>query len=457
MSGEAAAASPVPARAAHPIRGDLNRLAKLAGPVVVSRIGVMMMGLTDTVVVGRYSAEQLGYLSLGWAGTGAVLGSAMGLLSGVQVIASRAVGEGKPHEAGAALRRGLVYGFWIGVVVAIGLSLGGPSLLGSLGMKGDLAKGAAGPLTVLALSMPSFALSSASASWLEGLGRMTPPMLLMWVANALNLGVDLWLVPGGFGVHAMGAMGAAFGTAISRGFLAIATIAYIARMPGARALGVFDKPQPSRAAGIALRRIGYGAAASNFFEMGAFSGMNFLAGWIGPLAVAAWAVTLNVMALVFMVPAGLGTATAVLVGNAYGASDPPGIRRAAAAGFAVTAVFGVLIGLVVWLGAQPIAGVYTSDAQTVALVASALGLAAIFFLPDGLQVVVAQSLRARGDVVAPTITHLASYILVMLPLAWWLAIAQHWGFLGIVWAVVVAGYVSAALLLARFWVLSRRD
>jgi MATE family multidrug resistance protein len=168
-------------------------------------------------------------------------------------------------------------------------------------------------------------------------------------------------------------------------------------------------------------------------------------------------VTLNVLALVFMVPLGLSTATAVMVAKAYGASDAAGLKRAAAIGFAVTGAFGAAIGLAVWPGAAAVARLYTSDPQTVALGGGALALACIFFLPDGMQVVVAQALRARGDVVVPTFTHMTSYFLIMLPLAWVLAIGAGWGISGIVWAVIVASYISAGLLLARFWWLARRD
>src|SRR5579859_2716712 len=98
MSGEAAASASRPGAASHPIRTDLTRLARLSGPVVISRLGVMTMGLTDTIVVGRYSAVQLGYLALAWAAASAVFGSTMGLLSGVQVMTSRSLGEGKPAE-----------------------------------------------------------------------------------------------------------------------------------------------------------------------------------------------------------------------------------------------------------------------------------------------------------------------------------------------------------------------
>jgi MATE family multidrug resistance protein len=417
----------------------------------------MTMGLTDTVVVGRFSAEQLGFLALGWAASSSVLGSSLGLLSGVQVMASRAVGEGRLAGAGAALRRGMVYGFWVGVAAAIVLGLGGPRLLLMLGLKGDLAVGAAGPLMILAFSMPSFAISTASGAWLEGLGRMTPPMVLMWVANIINLAIDLVLVPGAFGAPAMGATGAAIATFTGRTFLAVSTLAYIAWMKDARALGVFTKPARSRPEEIEQRRIGYGAAASNFFEMTAFASMNVIAGWISPLTVAAWAVVLNVLALVFMVPLGLSTATAVMVARAYGRGDHRGLVRAAGIGFGVTAVFGVLIGLAVFPAARPIAMIYTAEPKAIALSAAVLVLSCLFYLPDGMQVVAAQALRARGDVVAPTVTHLASYIVLMVPLAYLLAIPFGWGITGIAWSVIISGYVSAGLLLGRFWLLGRRD
>jgi MATE family multidrug resistance protein len=83
-------------------------------------------------------------------------------------------------------------------------------------------------------------------------------------------------------------------------------------------------------------------------------------------------------------------------------------------------------------------------------------LSCLFFFPDCLQVVTAQALRARGDVWLPTYTHLASYVGVMMPLAWWLAIPLKMGIIGIVWAVVVASFLSGGLLLGRFWMLSRR-
>jgi MATE family multidrug resistance protein len=77
------------------VRADLNTLLSLSGPVVLSRLGIMAMGLTDAVVVGRYSATELGYHALGWAPTSVVLTAVVGLLTGIQVMTARAIGEGR--------------------------------------------------------------------------------------------------------------------------------------------------------------------------------------------------------------------------------------------------------------------------------------------------------------------------------------------------------------------------
>jgi MATE family multidrug resistance protein len=132
------------------------------------------------------------------------------------------------------------------------------------------------------------------------------------------------------------------------------------------------------------------------------------------------------------------------------------MRRAAAAALGVTAAFALVVSVAVWPLAGPIVRLYTGEARTIAIAAPALVLTCLMFLPDALQVVAAQSLRARGDVWLPTATHLTSYILIMAPLAWWLAIPRGRGVTGLVEAVILASLVSCLLLLARLWAVSRR-
>ncbi len=456
MADQAGATLPSDGREIDIVRAQTIELWKLSWPVVLSRLGIMTMGLSDAIVVGRYSATQLGYHALAWAPTSVVVTMAVGLLTGVQVMTARRIGQGRRELTGAVLRRGLAYSFWIGLISLAVTLLAGPSFLHVIGLDKDLADGASRAMLIFALSLPGYAISVAASFWLEGLGKPKPGAVMMWVANGVNLALLLLLVPGHLGIPPLGAVGGAWATTGARTFLAIAMLIYILRMPESRALGVFDKPERDRVTEAEQRRIGYGAGASNFFEVAAFASMNIFAGWMGGLTVAAWAVVLNVAAMVFMVPLGLSTGTAVMVGRAYGARDAKGVTRAGLIGFGITAAFGLLISLIIWPTAGLISQAYTSDKVVIAMASTALVLSCLFFLVDALQVVIAQALRARGDVWLPTFTHMTSYVLVMMPLAWWLAIPMGLGLNGIVWAVIAASFISAGLLSWRFWSLARR-
>jgi MATE family multidrug resistance protein len=438
------------------VRANLAELLKLAWPVVLARLGIMAMGLTDAVVVGHHSARQLGFHALGWAPTSIVLTTAIGLLLGVQVMTARHIGEGRRGAVGGVLRRGLVYGLLLGAGSVVVLVIAGGPFLHVMGLSPDLAEGASRALRVFAWSLPAYFTATVCIYFLEALQKPIPGMVAMWAANGVNLAMNLWLVPGHSGFPVEGAVAAGWATFAARSALAVGLLIYIARMPEARALGIFSKPIDGPTAAAEQRRIGYGGGASMFIEIGAFAAMTLIAGQLGGLQAAAWASILNVAAIIFMGPLGLSSATAVLVGRAYGAGDRAGVVRSGLLGLAVTTVLTVLICLGVGLGAGVIARGYTYDPVLIALIAPALVLSCLFFIPDGLQVVAAQALRARADVWLPTACHLMSYAVVMVPLAWFLAHRTPLGLAGLVWAVVAASFVSAALLCGRFWQLSRR-
>jgi MATE family multidrug resistance protein len=450
---------PVPARAdpRSVWRSDLADLLRLAGPVAVARLGIMTMGLSDAVVVGRFSARELGYHAMGWAPTSIVVTMMVGLLAGAQVMTARAIGEGRPEATGAVLRRSIVYAVQISVIATVLFAAFGPFGLRHAGLEPDLARGAGRVLVVFSLSLTPYAVSCAASFWLEGLGRPQAGMWAMWAANAVNLAVDLVLVPGRFGLHPLGALGGAWATFTARTFLSMALLVWIVHMPDARRLGVFTPPPRDRAAEAEQRRVGFGAGASNGFEVTAFASLNLFAGWIGGFAVAAWTVALNVASLVFMIPLGLGAAAAVVVGRAYGAVDAEGVKRGGVIAFGVASLFGIVISALIFPASMFVSGLYTKDPVTVHLAAGALAMACLFFWPDALQTVCAQALRARADVVVPSVTHMISYVVVMMPLAWVLALPLRQGVNGLMEAVILSSFLAAGLLLARFWLLTRRD
>ncbi|WP_374386591.1 MATE family efflux transporter [Brevundimonas sp.] len=435
-------------------RSALRDLLTLAWPVILSRVGIMTMGLTDAIVVGRFSSQELAYHSLAWAPTSIVVTTAVGLMLGVQVMTARMLGEGRRHAVGAVLRRGMVYAVQIGVVSMIALIAVGPWGLGRMGLEDGLAEGAGPALVVFALSMPFYLISVAAQFFLEALGRPKPGMIAMWAANGVNLALNLLLVPDLLGIGFDGAFASAWATFGARAALAVFLVVYILRLPEARALGVFDKPQRDPQGARDQVKVGLGAGASYFIEVGAFSGFTFFAGQIGAAETAAWAVVLNVSAIVFMIPMGLSSATAVLVGRSYGAGDGRGVLRAGLVGLGVVAATTFVVALLVWPSAHLIVGAYNRDPALLAIAAPALVLATLFFVADGVQVVAAQANRAAGDVWWPTIMHFTAYGAVMMPLGW--ILAHRMGVDGLVWAIIIASLTSSTLLAGRFVRIARR-
>ncbi|AYG96378.1 MATE family efflux transporter [Brevundimonas naejangsanensis] len=435
-------------------RATLSELLKLAWPVVLARLGIMTMGLTDAIVVGHYASRELAYHSLAWAPSSVVLTTAVGLMMGVQVMTARLLGQGRRDEVGAVLRRGMVYALQIGVLGMIGLLLLGPFGLVHMGLEDGLGEGATPALMVFALSMPAYLVSVAAQFFLEGLHRPKAGMVAMWVANAVNLGLNLLLVPDLLGIGLHGAVASSWATFGARTALAVFLVIFILRLPEARALGVFSKPKRDKAVESQQMRVGLGAGASNFIEVGAFAAMTLFAGQLGAAETASWAVVINISAIVFMVPMGLSSATAVLVGRSYGAADRAGVLRGGLAGIGVVTVLAFIIAVGLWLAAPLVVRAYTFDAAILAIATPALVLATLFFVADAQQVVAAQANRAAGDVVWPTLMHLFSYGLVMIPLGW--VLAHRIGVDGLVWSVIVASLISGALLTGRFIRIARR-
>ena len=227
-------------------RATLKDLLNLAWPVVLARIGIMTMGLTDAIVVGHYASRELAYHSLAWAPSSVVLTTAVGLMMGVQVMTARLLGEGRKDEVGAVLRRGMVYAMQIGFVSMMALMLLGPFGLRHMGLEDGLGEGASPVLMIFALSMPAYLISVAAQFFLEGLHRPKAGMVAMWVANAVNLALNLLLVPDILGLGLHGAQASAWATFGARMALAVFLVIFILRLPEARAWACSTSPGATR-------------------------------------------------------------------------------------------------------------------------------------------------------------------------------------------------------------------
>lgn len=443
-AGAVKAPRPMPAT-----RSYVSSLLRLAWPVALARLGIMGMGVVDVIVVGQLAARELPHQALGWAPTGVFMVTGIGLLTGVQVLGARALGSDNRAEAGGAWRRGMLISALAGALAVAFLWLFGSSIYTVFGIAPDLAEPSADVMRILALSIPLHLFYCATAFFFEAIQRPMASTVVMWGANVLNLVLNLWLVP-----H-FGAVGSAWSTVGARILLAGALIVWVMTMREARGFGV--RARASQPGFGALLRVGAAAAVSQAAEAGAFSAMTIFAGRIGDSAVAAYQILLNQLALVFMVALGLSSATAVLTSEAIGRKAPRDATRASWTGVLLCAAAMSVFAAIFLTFPQTIARAYTGDVAIMTLTASLIPLSAAVFFPDGMQVVAAQALRARGDNWVPTASHVLSYAIVMPPLAFWLGEVQGHGVAGLMWAIFWSSVLSISVLTVRMWQLSRRD
>lgn len=428
----------------------LKRLLLLAGPVAGSNVLVMAMGLVDSIVVGRHSPTELAELALAWSLNGTAMVALMGLLVGVQVLSARRFGEGRPQAIGAIWRRGVVWAVAVGVGLGLLLQFGALAAMEQLGQKRELARGAASCAAILGLSLVPIGLYLTCSKTLEALSRPKVALLLMALANVVNLGFNLWLVP------TMGADGSAWATFGARTFLAICGLAWLLTMPGSAAYKFLDfstKSEPGEAK--EQLSIGLSASGSGILEAGSFNVLVIISGVAGIMQVGAFNIVMNMMSIGFMPAMGLASATAVVASNLRGEGDTKGAVRVAWLGLGVSAVYAALFALATIVFAAPLAGAFTKDPVLLAYGTALVGLVWLMAVPDFMQVVAAQALRALGRPWFPTISHFVSYVLVMSPLGWLFCIAMGRGARGLVEAVAVASVVSSVVLITRLLFLGK--
>jgi MATE family multidrug resistance protein len=190
-------------------------------------------------------------------------------------------------------------------------------------------------------------------------------------------------------------------------------------------------------------------------EVGLFAVAALFMGWLGTDELAAHAVALQYAAISFMVPLGLSHATTVRVGLAHGQGSAEGVRKAGWVSIAIGTGFMAVTGMIFWLMPEALVGLFLDplaqqNQRPFALAVIYLGIAGLFQLADGAQVVSAAVLRGLSDTSTPMVVAILGYWGIGAPIAYVCAFVLGMGGVG-VWAGLAAGLIAVALtLVARF-------
>jgi multidrug resistance protein, MATE family len=449
-------------------RREAGALWRLAAPLILVYAGYNVMGLVDTIIVGRLNAAALGGVGIGNGIFNALSLVGLGAVLGVDPLAAQAIGAGDEAGARQALRAGLRVAWLVGIPITL-LVMGAPFVLVPAGVDGDTARDTTMFLLARLTNPLTFALFGAYRSFLQVKGVTRPVVVAMIVSNITNvIGNFLFIYGDGalaavglpsVGLPAMGVFGCGLATALSS-LLSVAIVRRAVRslMRDSRATSPAPSREspPSRALVAKVLRLGLPIGFQYLAEVGLFALVAVLAGRISAEAAAAHQIAIALASFTFCVAAGIGAATSVRVGHHVGAGSTAGARRAGFMGIGLAALVMGAFGAGFLILPGFFTRALTSDARVVPLGMALLTVAALFQVSDGIQAVALGALRGAGDTRVGLVANFVGYYLFGLPVAYYWGVVRGGGVIGLWWGLSAGLTAVAVGLTYRFHAISRQ-
>ncbi|MGN6154619.1 MAG: MATE family efflux transporter [Sphingomicrobium sp.] len=435
---------------------ELRATLKLAWPLILANLTQQLIQATDVLLMGRLGSIPLAAATLALNLTFTFNIFLLGLVTASSPMMASALGQRSNNVRD--VRRTFRAGLWL-LIIAL------PPYWLLLWHVGDLMR-ALGQSEELATQGQTFlrAYMWCTAPWLlfqllrNFVAALERPRVVLWLSLAgigLNALFSWSLIFGHFGMPALGLMGGGVGSTITWTLLCAALVAVVSSDRMFRRFRLFGnwwRFDGQRT--WAMVRLGFPIGITMALEMGVFALAAYFMGWIGAPAVAAHAVALQIAALTFMVPLGLGQAATVRVGLSFGRRDDQGIGRAGWTAWLVGVGFMALMAIPMWAVPHRLVTLFLDDtpenAVTISLAVGFLRVAAAFQLFDGAQVIGAGMLRGLHDTRWPLVFAAVGYWGVGLGIGSWLAFGADWKGVGI-WIGLASGLAAVAVLMLARW------
>lgn len=436
-------------------RGELRPMVQLAAPVVLVQVGLMTMGVVDTIMVGRVSAVALAAVALGNLYFMNVTFFGMGTLMALDPLVSQALGAREPMGVAHAIQRAFVLLVALSAATSLVLAAAEPVFV-TLRQPREVIPDATRYVWITILSViPYFAFIVLRQS-LQAMHRVAPIVITIVGANLTNVFLNWVFIYGNLGSPPLGVPGAAWATCLSRWVMGVGLLSI-----GWRDLRGYLVPIQRDALGhrsiARLFRLGAPIGLQMTLEVTAFGVIGLMMGMLGAAELGAHQIAINLAATTFMVPLGVGAAAAVRVGRAVGAHDAPTARRAAKVALLLGVGFMALAAIAFTAAPRFFAELFTIDRRVASIAALLIPIAGIFQVFDGIQAVAAGVLRGIGDTRAPLIVNLFGFWLLGVPVSVYLGFFTTAHAAGLWWGFVVGLGVVAVFLLLRIRVRMRGE
>lgn len=431
---------------------EIRQLFHLALPITLGQLGIMLMGVADTIQVGHIETDAK--LALDAAGVANGVWITIGILgfNSLTVIApmiSKAHAENDTPKVITLFRSS----FSVAIIASALCMLAMFAVSFNLDMLGQDAH-------VVALAKPYFqliifgfffqCLFLAFRQLSDGLSHTRVAMYITLSAVVINVAFNHLLINGIWVFPKWGLLGAGVATLISRVYMAAAMWLYL------RNNTIFEQylrklPPTSELLVLPIFKVGIPAGLQGFFEIAVFAFAQIMIGWISTDQQAAHLIAISPASVSYMMVTGLAVAGGIRVGQGLGLRSQTVVQQAGRVSLMMSMAFMGIFCLVFLLFPEFVVGLYINDPAVATIAVILVMVAGVFQLADGTQTVSLGLLRGLGDVNIPTLITLVSYWVVGLPIGAYFAFEQNMEALG-VWIGLTVGLVAASVLLTwRFF------
>ena len=427
----------------------IRSLFLLSLPLIGGHIAQILIGVGDTLIVGRYSTESLAALVLGTTIFFIIFIFGAGFSFAVVALVSTAKSENDTVKIRRITRMALWLSFAFGVLV-FPFFLFSETVLLLLGQELNLAILASDYLIFSGISMFPALSASVLRCYLAGLEYVKVTFYISILAVLLNLLVNYLLVFGKLGLPELGIVGAGIATVFVNLFMCISFLVYAkVKLPQHNLFVRFWRPDWP-VIGL-VSKMGSAIGISSLAEAGLFSASSIMMGWIGQIELAAHGIALQLASITFMLHLGLSDAATIRVSSAFGKKNKREIVNECWAALIISLAVS-LLAIIVFLGIPNflISAFLNPEELSANLImkigVSLLALAALFQLVDGGQALAIHLLRGLHDTTIPMYLAIISYWIIGLPIGYLLSFHYSFGPHGI-WLGLVVGLGFACVFL----------
>ena len=418
----------------------------LAWPVILALLSESLVGLVDMLMVARLGPTAVAAVGVGGQILNGISVTMTAVATGTLALVARRIGAGARDQAEAVLGQSLLTAAALAGLVIVPVIAFAEPLVRAFGVEPEVVEKGTIFTRLVMLSIPPSAVLFVASAALRAAGDTRTPLALALLVNVINVVANYVLIFGKLGFPALGVAGPGVATplAFSCGAAAAVWLLFAGR------LRLRLRAPDLRPAGATIRSVlGIGAPAAAeqlLMQIGFFLYLLFAVQY-GTDAVAAYFIGVRILALSFLPGFGFAAAAAALVGQHLGAGHP---HRASSAGWLAAWMSVALMtagGVAVFLLAEPIARLFSEEADVVAATVSFIWMLAIAQPLMALDFTLGGALRGAGDTRFPLLTVVIAFYGCRLGMALVVVHGLHLS-LAWLWAALIGDYVARAALKA---------